>query len=1109
MAKCCFVLISLILTLGGAAVAADHPLLIRYPAVNQTQIVFEYAGDLWLVDRAGGDAHRLTTGVGRETGPCFSPDGTQIAFTGEYDGNVDVYVAPVSGGIPRRLTYHPSVDLAMGWTPDGKRVLFSSSRDNYADGSKLYTMALDGSFPESLPLPIADEGSYSPDGSHIAYSPVFQWQVAWKKYRGGQTKKIWLADLADSSIVKVPRENSNDFNPMWVGNKVYFLSDRNGPVSLFVYDTVSGKVSEALKSDGLDFKSASAGFGAIVIEQFGALHLYDLGSGKAHRVEVRLSGDLAEVRPRFEKLTAGQIENFALSPSGLRAVFESHGEIITVPAEKGDVRNLTRSPAVADRDPAWSPDGKWIAYFSDESGEYALHLRDQSGLGVVRKISLGTAPSYFYTPVWSPDSKKIAYTDKRLNLWYVDVDKGSPVKVDTDRFDSPAHRVDPKWSPDSRWITYTKQLANSLHAVFVYSVPDAKSNQLTDGLSDAFSPDFDKNGKYIYFIASTNVALSAGWIDMTSIARPVTASVYVLVLRKDLPSPLAPESDDEKSPDAKPDASADAKKAETPKDASNNDKTASKDKPAEPAKPPADVLIDFDRISQRVLDLPIPPKNYQGLATGKEGVVFLFEGPPVDLGEGPPVLTIQKFDLKTRKTEKFFEGVLAVAISAKGEKLLVRQGEQWLIIGADSVPKPGEGVLKLAEMEVYVDPRQEWKQMYHEVWRIERDFFYDPGFHGLNLAAAEKFYAPYLDGVASREDLNYLFSEMLGNISVGHMFIGGGIHPEVKRLNVGLLGADYSLENGRYRFARVFDGENWNPGLRAPLTQPGVNVAQGDFLLAVRGTELHSTDNIYSFFQETADKQIVIKVGPNPDGTGSREVTVVPVGNETGLRHLAWVEGNRRKVDQLSHGTVAYVHLPDTAGGGFTSFNRYFFAQVGRQGAVLDERFNHGGEIADYIIEYLSRKPMARLTSREGEDVTDPIQAIYGPKVMIINQFAGSGGDAMPWYFRKAGLGPLVGVRTWGGLVGIGNYPPLIDGGRVTAPRWAFYGLKGEWEVEGHGIAPDIEVDQDPKLVRQGHDPQLERSVEVVLEEIKKQGSPTYIKPAYPDFHQTFPTSQQ
>ncbi len=1081
------------------AAQAEKRFLFRNPALSETQIVFEYANDLWIVPRAGGEARHLTTGAGHESNPHFSPDGTQVAFSGEYAGNVDVYVVSASGGVPRRLTYHPGFDVAVGWSPDGKRVLFSSHRDSFADSNQLYTMPVNGaSLPEPLPLPMAEDGSYSGDGSHIAYEPVFHWQQAWKKYRGGQTLKIWLADLSDSSIVPIPRENSNDFNPMWVGNKVYFLSDRAGAVSLWSYDVASQKVTQLLKNDGLDLKSASATRDAIVYEQFGSIYLLDLKSGHAHRVPIQVADDLPEVRPHFEKITSKMIENSAISPTGKRAVFEAHGDILTVPAEKGDIRNLTSTPSIADRDPAWSPDGNSIAYFSDESGEYALHIRSQDGLGPVTKIALGSPASFFYSPVWSPDSKKIAYTDKRLNLWYVDLQKKTPVRVDTDLYDNPAHDMRPQWSRDSRWITYAKQLTNHLHAIFVYSVWDSKINQLTDGLSDATAPAFDATGKYLYFLASTNVGLSGGWIDMSSIGHPVTSAVYVAVLRKDLGSPLAPQSDDENA-DKGDQKSQDQDKSKDAK------KTDSKD---EKTKTPVEVRIDFDNISQRILAVPVPEKNYYAVTPGKEGIIYVQELPLVETNPGPPQLIVNKFDFKTRKTDLIIGGVTLFALSANGEKMLYRLHDQWFITGAEAPPKPGDGLLKTADMEVYVDPRAEWEQMYREVWRIERDFFYDPHLHGLNLKTAEAYYAPWVDGLSSRDDLNYLFVEMLGNINVGHMFVRGGTQPDLPRIKGGLLGADYTVQNGRYRFARVYNGENWNPDLRAPLTQPGVNVVVGEYLLAVRGRELHATDNLYSFFEETAGKQIVLKVGPNPDGTGSRDVTVIPVETEQRLRHLAWIEGNRRKVDQLSSGKLAYVHLPDTGMGGYTNFNRYFFAQIEKEGAVLDERYNHGGDAADYIIDYLSRHPMGRIMSREGDDVTDPLQAMYGPKVMIINQFAGSGGDAMPWYFRMAGLGPLVGMKTWGGLVGIGGYPNLIDGGMVTAPRWAFYGLSGQWEVENHGIAPDIEVDQDPKLVREGHDPQLERAVQVALELLKKNPPATYKRPAYPNYHPSFTPMQ-
>ena len=1078
--------------------ASTGPVLLQSPTLSKTQIAFAFGGDIWIVDRAGGDAQRLVTGSGILSGPIFSPDGSMVAYTGNYDGNDDVYVVPSAGGEPRRLTYHPGSDVAVGWTNDGKNILFRTTRGSYSRFEMLYTVPATGGFPAPLPLPMGVEGSYSADGTHLAYVPSWNRRlgavdayVAIKHYRGGHGARIWIADLADSSITRVPRDGSKDFDPMWIGDHIYFLSDREGPVTLFSYDTKTQQVKALFKNDGFDLKTASAGPGAIVYEQFGSIHIYDLHSGKSHEVSIHVAGDMPQVRPRFEKITNQQIQNARISPTGARAVFEAHGEIFTVPAEKGDVRNLTNTPGVAERDPAWSPDGKSIAYFSDESGEYALHIRGQSGLGIVMKIDLGKPPSFFYSPTWSPDSKKIAYSDKRLNLWYVDLDHPQSVKVDTDRFDSPLHEFDMQWSPDSKWLTYTKQLENHLRGVFVYSLDSKQATQVTDGMSDALYPAFDRDGKYIYFTASTDMGLTTGWLDMTSEAHPVTRSAYLAVLKKDLPSPLAPESDDEKAQEAKKDDKSSGGKEEAKKG----------EKKPEPVK----VEIDFDGLNQRILALPIPARNYVGLFAGKEGVLYLLEAPLVDVTPGPPHFAVQRFELKTRKTEKVLDGAQAFDLSFDGEKMVYREGEHWFINPADKAPQPGKGMLKTDAMEVYVVPQEEWKQMYHEVWRIERDFFYDPHFHGLDLAKAEQVYAPFVAGITSRADFNYLLAEMLSNINVLHMYVGGGKHPDVENVDVGLLGADYTLENGRYRFARILNGENWNPHLHAPLTQPGVNVKVGEYLLAVNGKELTASDEIYSYFTETAGKQTVLKVGPNPDGTGAREVTVIPVDNETNLRNLAWIEGNRRKVEELSGGKLAYVYLPNTAGAGYTNFNRYYFAQVGKQGAVIDERFNGGGQLADYIIDYLHRPVMSLIMTREGSPYDEPEESIYGPKAMIINEFAGSGGDAMPWYFRKAGIGPLVGTRTWGGLVGIGGYPQLIDGGSVTAPRWAIYGLKGQWEVENHGISPDVEVELDPKLVREGHDPQLERAVQVVLDLLKEHPLPTYPKPPYPNYHDTLP----
>jgi tricorn protease len=1094
--------------------ASGSPLLLRRPAVSRSQIVFNYAGDLWVVGRDGGDARRLTAAVGNETNPCFSPDGTLVAFTGEYDGNQDAYVVPVAGGTPRRLTFHPAADTVLGFSPDGKSVLFASVGNSfYHFAAQLYTVPVEGGFPTPLPLAVGVDASFSPDGTHLAYVPHGQWQAAWKRYRGGQTTPIWIADLKDSSVEKVPRDNSNDHNPIWVGDTVYFLSDRSGPVSLFAYDTKTKQVAEAVRSDGFDFKSASAGPDAIVIEQFGAIKMFDPRTRAVKTVEISVSGDLPEVRPRFASVKPDRLRSFGISPTGARALFEAWGEILTVPTDKGDIRNLTRSPAVADRDPAWSPDGKSIAWFSDQPGEYELQIRDQSGLGEVRHIGLGDPPSFFYGPSWSPDSRKIAYFDKRLKLWYVDLEKKAPTLVDADYYGGfGPPQFSPTWAPDANWIAYTRLLRNGLHAVFVYSVPQARAYQVTDGMSDALYPVFDKDGKYLYFTASTDIALATAGIDMSSDERRVTRSVYVVVLSKDLPSPLAPESDEEGK---------DEKKAETDKEKQDG---SGKDKPSEKGKTgknedknkkePVVVKIDIDGIGQRILSLPIPARNYVNMLGGKAGILFLSEGPMVVGAEDFPNLrqTIQKFDLSKRKVEKLLDEVNDFAVAFDGSKILYRKGEEWTTAGTEeppappapgASPTPGLGPLKLDTMQVYVEPKAMWRQIYDETWHIERDFFYDPSYHGLDLGKAKKRYEPYLEGIASRNELTYLFEEALGELTVGHMFVGGGDRPEAKKVKGGLLGADYRLENGRYRVTRVYDGENWNPGLQAPLTQPGVNVKAGEYILAVNGRELRSSDDIYGSFEGTAGRQVTLRVGPEPDGKGARDVTVVPVESEESLRRFAWIEGNRRKVDEMTGGRVAYVYLPNTAYGGYSNFNRYFFAQVGKEAVIVDERFNEGGQLADYIIDCLRRPLMSKVTAREGADWSSPSEAIYGPKVMIINETAGSGGDALPWYFRKAALGPLVGKRTWGGLVGIGGYPELLDGGGVTAPRAAIYGLNGEWEVENHGVAPDYEVDLDPAAFRQGRDAQLEKAVDVVMQLLKEHPQPAHPRPPYPNYHRS------
>ncbi len=1094
------------------ASSRNAPILAQKPALNRTHVVFAYAGDLWRVARGGGAAQRLTAGPGVETNPVFSPDGSLIAFTGEYDGNVDVFVMPAEGGEPRRLTWHPASDIALGWTPDGKAILFTSSRTAYSRFSELFTIGVDGGLPKRLPLPMGYEGSFSSDGKHIAYVPLRRAFNVWKRYRGGTATPIWIADLSDSRIEKIPRKDSNDYEPMWVGDKVFFLSDREGPVTLFSYDINTRKVTRALKNDGLDLKSASAGPGAIVYEQFGSINIYDLASGKASPLSISIAGDMLEVRDKFVNV-GSNLSSPSLSPNAVRAAFEARGEIITVPAEKGDFRNLTNTPGAMERYPSWSPDGQKIAYFSDESGEYMLHIQDQKGNAEVVRIELEKNPSFYFAPLWAPDNKKIAYADCHLNLWYVDLENKKPVKVDKDRFLGGATGRAPCWSPDSKWLVYSKTLPNYLGAIFLYSLETGQSSRITDGMSDARLPVFDPGGKYLYFTASTDSGASLQ-PDIHSIFRDVTSTVYLTVLDKTEPTPFTPQSDEEKAEDHSKKESERPEKKEGEKGGKADAPAA--DKPQQDKKPDKEITvkIDLEGILQRILSVPLPARNYIDLQTGESGVILAVAAEaPLPGSPFPQGAAVHRFDLKERRADVVVDGINAFEMARNGKKYLYSQRGRWLIgtlkpmppAGAPSPPPSAGGAsdeaMPTQDIQIKVKPLEEWRQMYREAWRIEREFFYDPNLHGLDLEKARQKYAPFVEAVASRMDLNYLFAEMLGEMTVGHLGVGGGDIPRAERVPTGLLGADYVVENGRYRFARVYNGENWNPQFQAPLTQPGVNVKSGEYLLAVDRREIPGEDNIYKYFEAKTGKQVVITVGPEPKMEGSREVTVVPIGSETSLRNFAWIEDNRRYVERATKGKVAYVYMPDTAFGGYTYFNRYFYAQVGREGLIVDERFNGGGMLATDIIERFQRRMMSLVATRDGEDEVQPQGAIFGPKVMLINEFAGSGGDAMPWYFQRAKVGPLIGKRTWGGLVGRAGAPRLMDGGMVTAPSSGVWSPDGHWIAENIGVLPDIEVELDPELLRQGKDPQLEKAIEVVLNELAKNPLPKPKRPAYPDYH--------
>ncbi|MEM0983921.1 MAG: PDZ domain-containing protein [Planctomycetota bacterium] len=1071
-----FVSASVLAALAGTAIAQDGPArLLRQPSASDRHVVFAHANDIWIADRDGGEARRLTTFEGAESDPHLSPDGNLVAFTGEYDGNVDVYVVPVEGGSPERLTWHPGGDSATGWTPDG-RVMFSSGRDRApVPYPRFFTMGLDDVMPEPLPLPRVASGKIDPESGLFAYQETRLGDIEWRNYRGGQAKPIWVTDFDDLEITKLPWNGSVDTDPVWIDGDIYFLSDRDYAVNLYKYDTDTKELEQLTEHTEFDAKNIEAGGGVLVYELGGFIHMYDPARGYDQRLDITLRGDFPTARPRF--VDAGnQIRAGAISPTGKRGLFQARGEIFTVPVEDGDIRNLSQSPGSREIAPAWAPNGKDIAYFSDASGEYQLHIASQDGLEEPRVIEIPN-PTYFYDTTWSPDSSKIAFTDESRTLWICDAESGELTRVDGDSYAVPARTVDPVWSPDSKWIAYAKRLDSQLRAVFAYSLEAGESFQLTDGLSDASDPAWDASGKYLYFLASTNTGLTAGWLDMTSYDKSVTRGAYLIVLADDEPSPLLPKSDDEEE------------KVETnddTEDKDNDKKDDDKDKDKDDG-----VRIDMKGIDQRVLALPVPQRNYTDLKTGDAGKVFMLEQ-SYDVGARGQ--TLHRFDMNEREASEVMSGIGGFEVSHDGKKLLYAGlGNRWGIIGAGGKESVGQGSLATSRMRFRLDPKDEWQQIYREAWRLHRDFFYVDNLHGADWDAVYDRYLPIVEHVKHRSDLTHLIDIVGGEISVGHSFTRGGDTPNVDRVQIGMLGADYEIDRGRYRVTKIYRGENWNPNLRAPLTVPGVNVEEGDFILAVDGVELDDSMSIYEAFEGLANRQVTLTVNDRPRMRGARTVQVTPVSSEFALRQREWMESNRKTVDILSGGRLAYAWLPNTGQGGYTNFNRYFIGQQDRRGAIVDERFNGGGSAADYMVDIMNRDLTGFFNNPIGDRTmfTNPQVGIFGPKVLIINEAASSGGDLLPYMFKTMEIGPLVGTRTWGGLIGIWDYPPLIDGGTITVPRGGFLDADGEWRVENEGVGPDIYIEMEPKAYAEGRDPQLEAAIYEALRLLEEGDWPT------------------
>jgi tricorn protease len=1073
--------------------------LMRYPDMWHDQVAFVYAGDIWVASTKGGEARRLTAHPGDELYPKFSPDGKWIAFTGEYDGNSDVFVVPAAGGEPRRLTYHPSTDMVLGWSPDG-RILFRSTRvSDLPDYSRAFLISPEGGVPEMLSVPRVSLMSFAADGQRIAYNFTSQEFRTWKRYRGGWKSPIAIFDLKKHSYENLPTTEAMDMFPMWYGNSIYFISDRDNVMNLYRYDLATKRTSKLTNYTEFDIKWPSLGPEAIVYENGGLLYAYDLKRNEARNIPIQVASDEVTARGEFRNV-GNRVNRGSISPTGARALMEARGEIFTLPAEHGSPRNLTNSPGVHEAMPTWSPDGKWIAYFSDRSGEWEIYTQPQKGGDEIRITSDGDDTRYRYGLAWSPDSTRLAYSDKKLRLWYVDIEKKQPVLVDTAEY---YDQLVASWSPDSRWLAYTKPINGpGKDAIFLYSCDQKKVQQVGEGFYEDFNPVFDPDGKYLYFLSDRFFYPTPGVFDQR-FNYYNAMGIFALTLKADEAAPFGPQSDEEKE--------AAEKKAEAEKKPEGEQKaeaaTAKEgEKKAEEKKAEVKpIQIDLDGLARRVSQVPVPAGIYRHLLARKDKLFYV--SAPMEAAQmgrpGPsqPVGVLHLYDVKKREDKVLLQGISGYELDKEGAKLIYGTAEMAGIIEAVPGKKVGDGKLDTAAMQVWSDPKEEWKELLHEAWRLERDFYWDPAMGGADWAAIGKRYESLLPWVAHRSDLNYIIGEMIAELGTSHTYVSGGDLPDRKRVGVGMLGADLEPDGGFFRLKKIYPGENWADDSRSPLTEPGLKVKEGNYLIAVEGRVARADREPYAYFQNLANRVVTLKINDKPSEQGAWDITVKTIGSESNLRYLNWIENNRRKVAEATGGRVGYMHVPDTSVSGLTMFDKYFVGQLGKEGLIVDERFNHGGWSPDFYTEKLGRRLLLALAPREGKEFGVPELAFYGPKVMIVNEQAGSGGDLFPFYFKKEKLGPLVGTRTWGGLIGMGGLPPTLDGGSVTAPGWAWWEPNdkggGEWVVENHGVDPDYVVEQRPDLVVQGHDPQLEKAIELALEGLKKLPAPLH-KPPYP-----------
>src|SRR6266576_922181 len=1092
--------------------------LMRFPDIYKDKVVFMYGGDLWLASTSGGAARRITTNSGRELFPKFSPDGKWIAFTGQYDGNFNVYVMPSDGGQPKQLTFYQGsaqqLSDRMGihnevltWTPDSKRIVFLSRRDATNGWIKRpFSVSVDGGLPEPLPVKEGGLTSFSPDGTKIAYNQIFRNFRTWKRYTGGLAQSITIYDLKNNTSEDVPHTEWTDTFPMWHGNAIYFSSDR-GPehhFSLYSYDLGSKQIEQLTHFNDFDVMWPSLGPDAIVFENAGYLYAFDFQSKQPKKLALSVPGERAQSMKHWTSVSKN-ITDFDISPDGKRAVFSARGDVFTVPAKEGSIRNLTRTPGIREKLVAWSPDSKWIAYISDRSGEDELYIAPQDGLGKEQQITSGHK-GFMFQPVWSYDSKKVAWADQTLHLWYVDINDRKPMEVDRAKY---GEITNYSWSPDSKWLAYDKPAESLYSFVNLYSLADRKITPVTTTMYNSFAPTFDPDGKYLYFLSDRDFNEVLGNVDF-EFANPKTTRVYIVTLKKDEASPFKPQSDEAGKKEEKKDEAStsteESKSKEEGKESKEKSKQAGKQS-KEKEKPP-EFRIDLDGIQDRIVALPGEPAVIRSFSAAK-GFIYFATAPAQGLSgpiPGEPS-AVHAYDLKERKNKVLIEEVERFALSFDGSKLLYEAdgpggGHSYGIIDAKPEAQPkkiGDGALSLSSMQVEVDPQQEWKQIFNEVWRQERDYFFEAAMNGVDWAKIRDKYAQLLPYVADRYSLTYIMGEMIGELSNSHTYVGGGDYPDLHPVRVGLLGADFEVDqaSGMYRIKKIYPGENWDSQVRSPLTEPGVNVKEGDYLIAINGRSLRAPQTPYELLANTVNETVTLTVNSKPSEEGVRKVQVKPVADEYSLHELNWIETNRKKVEAATNGRVGYVYLPDMGSSGLNEFVKQFFPQTRKEGIIFDIRYNGGGFVDQLIFARLRRTLAAMQSARNWESAPIPFPVFHGYMACITNHYAASDGDFFSYFFKQYKLGPLIGERTGGGVRGIRGNINLIDGGYITRPEFALYGLDSKWLIENKGVQPEVVIENRPDLVVKGQDPQLEKAIEMVMKEI--QANPKKLPPRPPD----------